>query len=175
MKILSIILIGLSLSMDAFSLALFYGSKGINNKNIIKLSISVGLFHFIMPLIGYILGIVIFDFIRVDTNIIIFIILSVIGIQMIIDGLKEKKEANICTIEILGFSLAVSIDSFSVGIGLTNIVENVILSPIIFSLISFMFTYIGLKIGKFLSNKFGSMATTFGGILLIILGILYIL
>lgn len=175
MKILSIILIGLSLSMDAFSLALFYGSKGINNKNIIKLSISVGIFHFIMPLIGYILGSVIFSFIKIDTNIIIFVILSVIGIEIIVDGLKQKKDVNVCTIEILGFSLAVSIDSFSVGIGLTNIIKNVIISPIIFSLISFMFTYIGLKIGKFLSNKFGSIATTFGGILLIILGIFYIM
>lgn len=172
---LPIILIGLSLSMDAFSLALFYGSKGINNKNIIKLSISVGVFHFIMPLIGYIIGAFIFNFIRINTNIIIFVILSVIGIQMIIDGLKEKKESDICAIEILGFSLAVSIDSFSVGIGLTSIVKNIIIAPIIFSLISFMFTYIGLKIGKFLSNKFGSIATTLGGILLIILGIFYIL
>lgn len=174
MKILSIILIGLSLSMDAFSLALFYGSKGINGKNIIKLSISVGIFHFIMPLIGYFIGIFIFDLIKIKTGLIIFIILSIIGVEMIIDSFKEKKEISLYTIEILGFSLAVSIDSFSVGIGLTGIVENLIISPIIFAIMSLSFTYLGLKIGKVLNNRFGNYATIFGGILLILIGITYI-
>lgn len=175
MKIISIIMIGISLSMDAFSLALFYGSKGIKNKNLIKLTISVGIFHFIMPLIGCFVGSIILNFIRIKAELLVFIILSIIGIEMILDGLKKKENKEVYSFEILAFSLAVSIDSFSVGIGLTNIMSNIIISPIIFALSSSLFTFLGLKLGKLLNMKYGSIATTLGGIILIILGIFYIM
>ena len=56
MKIITIILIAVSLSMDAFSLALIYGTQAISKKGKILLSIIVGLYHFIMPLIGLSIG-----------------------------------------------------------------------------------------------------------------------
>ena len=48
----TILLIGISLSMDAFSLSLIYGMNNLNNKQKLSLSIIVGIYHFIMPLIG---------------------------------------------------------------------------------------------------------------------------
>ena len=54
------ILIGISLSMDAFSLALLYGTYGLAKNEEITLSIIVGLFHFFMPLIGLFFGNMIF-------------------------------------------------------------------------------------------------------------------
>ena len=54
--IISTIIVGVSLSMDAFSLALAYGTVGLSNKNKIILSIIVGCFHFFMPLMGLIFG-----------------------------------------------------------------------------------------------------------------------
>ena len=50
------LLIGISLSMDAFSLALVYGMTGMKNKEKLLLSLIVGVYHFIMPLIGLIFG-----------------------------------------------------------------------------------------------------------------------
>ena len=52
----TILLIGISLSMDAFSLALIYGMQGMSNKQKLLLSIIVGIYHFIMPLIGLSFG-----------------------------------------------------------------------------------------------------------------------
>ena len=52
----TILLIGISLSMDAFSLALIYGMQGIQAKSKINLSLIVGIYHFIMPLIGLSFG-----------------------------------------------------------------------------------------------------------------------
>lgn len=175
MNILSIILIGVSLSMDAFSLSLLYGSKGIKKQDISKLTICVGIFHFIMPLIGCFLGSIILKFIRINTKILVFIILSIIGLEMIIDGIKKKDTKGLRSLEIFTFSFAVSIDSFSVGIGLTSIVRNIIISPIIFAITSALFTFLGLKLGKVLSEKFGSIATIFGGVSLIVLGLSYIM
>ena len=50
------LIIGISLSMDAFSLALIYGTQSISKKNKIILSIIVGIYHFVMPLLGVFLG-----------------------------------------------------------------------------------------------------------------------
>ena len=76
--------------------------------------------------------------------------------------------------EMLLFGLAVSIDSFSVGIGINNISNNYIACSCIFSIISFIFTYIGLFLGSKLNQLLGKFATLIGGITLIILGITFI-
>ena len=131
MKILTIILIGISLSMDAFSLAILYGSKNIKEKDIKKLSLSVGMFHFFMPILGCILGNIIFNIFEIDTDIVIFLILSIIGINMILDSRRKKEVKNIYNIEIIAFSLAVSIDSFSIGIGLNAITNNLFIPSIV--------------------------------------------
>ena len=77
-------------------------------------------------------------------------------------------------IELLIFGLAVSIDSFSVGIGLNAISNNFILCSLIFSISSFLFTYLGLILGKKISSLIGRASTLIGGIVLIIIGIMYI-
>ena len=77
--------------------------------------------------------------------------------------------------EMILFGLAVSIDSFSVGIGLKAITNNYILSVLSFSLSSFIFTYIGLNIGKKINNLIGKISTLIGGITLLIIGIIYII
>jgi len=73
------------------------------------------------------------------------------------------------------FGLSVSIDSFSVGIGLGAGEENVFLSGIIFSICSATFTYLGLSLGKKLTIKYGKIANVIGSILLLILGIQHLM
>lgn len=176
MSIYVIILIAVSLSMDAFSLALAYGTLNLENKYIKKLSIIVGIYHFIMPLIGLTLGNILLKLIPIDPNIIVCVVLTFIGIEMIIDSFKNEDEIKIMTIkEMILFGLAVSLDSFSVGIGLEAITNNYILSVTMFSLSSFIFTYIGLTIGKKINNLIGKISTLIGGITLIVIGIVYIL
>ena len=72
LKIITIFLIAVSLSMDAFSLALIYGTQAISKKGKILLSIIVGLYHFIMPQIGNIIGKIILNILPIKTNIIVF-------------------------------------------------------------------------------------------------------
>lgn len=175
LKIITIFLIAVSLSMDAFSLALIYGTQGITKKHKILLSLIVGIYHFIMPLIGVAIGTVITKKILVNPNIIVGIILSLIAIEMIISSFKEEDKKFLLTIPgYLLFGLSVSIDSLTTGIGLSLITQKYIFSSFIFAITSLSFTFFGLNIGDRLNKKYGRISTILGGIVLFILGILYI-
>ena len=138
MEIFIILVIAVSLSMDAFSLSLAYGTLGLSKKEIKILSIIVGIYHFFMPIIGMFLGSILLNIIHVKPDIVVFVVLLFIGIQMIIESFKkEEKIETMSKVELLLFGLAVSIDSFSVGIGINNISNNFIMRSIIFSLTEF--------------------------------------
>ena len=170
-----VILIGISLSMDAFSLSLAYGTLNIKNRNINLLTLIVGLYHFFMPLIGMFVGKKIVSLLPVESNTLVFIVLFLIGIEMIIESFKEEKEIKSLNIfEMLLFGLAVSIDSFSLGFGLKSLYKSPYVSSFIFSVTSMIFTYLGLKLGKKINQKIGNFSTILGGITLIVIGIIYI-
>ena len=171
---ITILLIGISLSMDAFSLALVYGIIGINKKQRIILSLIVGIYHFIMPLIGLTFGIMIDNISFINLHIIASIILMYIGTDLII----SKKEDESLSINLLGFIIfgfSVSLDSLTVGIGLKAITNNYFLSSVIFSISSLIFTYIGLLLGNMIGKKIGTYAKIIGGIVLIIISIIMII
>ena len=167
------ILLGLSLSMDAFSLAVIYGINKLSKRNEILLSTIVGIYHFIMPVIGNTMGNIIFNYLPVDHNIIISILFIIIGIEMFLSKEEEAKPID-NILSMLLFGLAVSIDSLVSGIGLKYITNHLLLSISFISLTSFTLTYIGLIFGKKIGFKLGKISDIIGGILLILLGIIYL-
>lgn len=175
MHIILILTIAVTLSMDAFSLSLVYGTLNFSKHNIVKLSLIVGIYHFVMPLLGLTLGNIIQNYTKINANVIIFIVFLVIGIQMIIES-RKKTNVEPCTslVEMLLFGLAVSIDSFSVGIGLKAITNKALLVPLIFSFTSGIFTFLGLHFGKKINSLIGKLSTFIGGIILIALSLLYL-
>lgn len=176
MSIYLILTIAVSLSMDAFSLSLAYGTLNLEKKYINKISIIVGIFHFFMPLLGLTTGNILLKIIPLNPNIIVCIVLTIIGIEMIIDSFKQEENIKIMTnSEILLFALAVSLDSFSVGIGLKALTDNHILCLTTFSITSLIFTYIGLILGKKINKLIGKISTIIGGIILLIIGIIYMI
>lgn len=176
MGFFTILLIGLSLSMDAFSLSLAYGTLGISKKEVIYLSSIVGIYHFFMPIIGNKIGDIVFSYIKISPNLIVFFILLFIGINLIKESF-EKCEINKknTLFSILLFGLAVSIDSFSVGIGIENITHKYLESSIIFMMCSSIFTFLGLILGKKINSILGHIATLLGGIVLIIIAVSYLI
>lgn len=171
---LTTLIIGISLSMDAFSLSLLYGTLGMSKKEKILLSIIVGIYHFVMPLLGLSFGNAISSFIPYSLNIIVGIIFIVIGLEMIISSIKDKDK--IYLINFTGFLLfgfSVSLDSFTTGIGLKLVNNNFLEVGTTFLLVSSFFTFLGLNIGSFLHKKVGFYATIIGGIVLMILGVLF--
>ena len=175
MHIFIIMIIAISLSMDAFSLSLAYGTLNINKKDMILLSIIVGIYHFFMPLLGMIAGNLLLKLIPLGPNILVFIVLFFIGIDMIGESRKHDDDVKIMNLkELMLFGFAVSLDGFSVGIGLESISSHYILSALMFSISSFIFTYLGLFLGKKINNKIGGISTFIGGIVLIFIGIVYL-
>ena len=94
MSIIEIILIGISLAMDAFAVSICKGlsMKIINWKKAIIIGVYFGGFQALMPIIGYFLG---ETFENLVTNIdhwIIFILLGVIGINMIRESFQDESK-----------------------------------------------------------------------------------
>lgn len=170
------IIIGISLSMDAFSLALIYGTLNLSSKQKIELAIIVGIYHFIMPLLGLLFGNIIYSFIPYSLNIIVGLIFILIGLEMIISSLKEKEKPYLIGLTgFLIFGFSVSIDSFTTGIGLKIINNNFFEVGLTFQVISSILTYLGLNIGNILHKKVGIYSTILGGIILIALGVIFFL
>lgn len=169
MQLLTIFLIALSLSIDTFTLSLTYGLLVIPKKTCITTSLTVGIFHFIMPLLGYKLGNILKTYVNINEKYILIIVLILIIIEMIKSLNEETKEHKLNLLNILLFSLLVSIDSFTLGIGINYITNKIYLSSLIFFLVSSIFTYLGFKIGKFVGKKLKKTSKLFGIILLIII------
>lgn len=173
--LISLFLIGLSLSMDTFSVCLSIGTFNISKKKMVFFPLLVGAMHFFMPLFGIILGRKITNFLDINTSFLLGIILIFIGIQMLLEIKKEDKNINFSILNMFLIAISVSLDSFSTGLGLLAITSNCLLSGIIFSTCAASFTFLGLLIGKYSSSKLGIYSNIMGILLLFILGIIYIL
>ena len=173
-ELVSILLIGISLSMDTFSLSLTLGT--VSGKKLIKiLPLFVGIFHFFMPILGNIIGITLINLFNLASNIILGTVLIILGINLAIHYFKdETAEINLNIIGMLIFALSVSIDSFSVGLGINDITSNYYIASIIFALCSASFTYLGIIIGKYSSKLIGKYAIILGIFLLLTLGIFHL-
>ncbi len=174
MNLTTNILTGIALSMDAMSLSFIYGTLGISKKKSLLLSTIVGLYHFIMPIIGNSIGTVFSDKFIEYNNKIIAIIFLFIAIQMLLSLKKENTIKLITGItSIFLFGLSVSIDSLTVGVGIGLASNNIIGSSLVFSTISCGLTLLGIIIGKKIHKNCGNLSIIFGITLLILLSISY--
>ncbi len=174
MNLFLVIIIAISLSMDAFSMSLAYGTLGMSSRDNKLLSLITGAFHFFMPLLGLFIGNVILNYIKINPDVIVLIILSFLGGEMIVSSFSKEREIKPLKLpDFFLFALAVSIDSFSVGITLTEINTNLFLTPFVFALTSSFFTFIGLSLGNKIERLVGKVSTVVGGVILVIVGVCY--
>jgi len=172
MKLSLIILLAFSLSMDAFSLSLAYGTLDFSETKKRRLALSVGVFHFVMPILGMAVKHYLELLFHMSLDIVTFVLFVYIGITMLKDSKDDSNMAIDMGIkDILLFSLAVSIDSFTAGIGIPTFT---LIAPLLFSICSALFTYLGLYLGSKLHQAFGRVATVCGGAIFILLAFVYI-
>lgn len=165
----------IGLSMDAFSLALAYGTTKIPINKKVLLSITVGIFHFFMPKLGALIGTELLLNYIAKANYLVGIIFLILAIEMLLSRKEEKTGSITNMISIILFSFTVSIDSFSVGIALSLTTTNINSPCIIFALISTLFTFLGVELGSKIAYKFENKAEYIGIIILLILGIKYLI
>ncbi len=175
MKIYEILLLGLGLSMDAFAVAVCKGlsSEKFSIKNALIVGAWFGIFQALMPLIGYLLGWLIADFIREFDHWIAFILLSFIGGKMIYEAIKgdEKNDASVAFLVMLPLAIGTSIDAMAAGITLALSDANIYVAVAIIGAVTFILSAIGVKIGNIFGAKFQKKAEIFGGVVLVCLGL----
>jgi len=174
-NILIYFVMAIGLSMDAFSLALAYGTTKIPINKKVLLSITVGIFHFFMPKLGALIGTELLLNYIAKANYLVGIIFLILAIEMLLSRKEEKTGFITNMISIILFSFTVSIDSFSVGIALSLTTTDINSPCIIFALISTLFTFLGVELGSKIAYKFENKAEYIGIIILLILGIKYLI
>lgn len=170
MNILEIILVGLSLSMDAFTISITKGLVNFKIKTGLIVSFFFGLFQFIMPIIGYCVGNNFSEKIINYNPYISMVLLITIGILMI----REKEEIienNLKFSELIMLALATSIDALVIGISFSFLKVPIISSSIIIGIITFLICLVGYYLGNKFNKKVGKYSNLIAGIILIILGI----
>ncbi|MGE5355071.1 MAG: manganese efflux pump MntP family protein [Deltaproteobacteria bacterium] len=171
-----VILIAVGLSFDTFAVSVSSGLciKDIKFLQAVRVAIVLAVFQAIMPLIGWLGGIQIEKYLSRFDHWIAFGLLSVLGIKMIIESLKneENKKLNPLIPKVLILmALATSIDAFVVGLSFAFIRTNILLAAIIIGFVTFIFSMIGMLAGKKISGKFGTKMEILGGLILIGIGI----
>ncbi len=172
MNIIDLILTSISLAMDAFSISLCKGLQYKKNK--LKNSITVGLyfgfFQFIMPIIGYNLGIVFTSKIIKYNPYISTILLIIIGILMINEK-KEELSIDLHFKEMIILAIATSIDALVVGISFSFLKQNILFSSLTIGVITFIICFIGYYIGNLFNKKVEKYSNLISGLTLIYIGI----
>lgn len=160
--------------MDAFSIALSIGTTHLSKNRFILIPIVVSIMHFVMPIIGLFLGNQILSVININPKIIMTIILLYLAFLMYKDRNNDKVTKINSLLSIFLYAFSVSLDSFSVGIGLKALTDKIIIPPIIFSLCAGTITYMGLILGKYSQKVWKEKASLIGIILLILISIVNI-
>lgn len=176
-SLITVILIALGLSMDTFAVSMCMGTAaGLQKRAVaLKAGFFFGGFQAAMPLLGWVLGFYLKNYIKEIDHWIAFGLLAFIGLRMISEAVKNKnceKIYNISSIWVmLTLSLATSIDALAVGLSLTLLDIPILLSAAIIGSVTFCISYIGVLIGKKFSCMLGSKAEFAGGIVLFAIGL----
>ena len=176
MKIFEIIIIGIGLAMDAFAVSICKGlsMKKIDWKKALVIATYFGAFQALMPILGYFLGTTFSNLVESIDHWIAFILLTIIGGNMInesTDDELKKRNDKIDIKTMLTLSIATSIDALAIGVTFSFFEVNIWLAIILIGLITFTLSIIGVCIG----NKFGDMlqnkSELIGGVVLILIGL----
>lgn len=178
MDIITILLIGLGLSMDAFSVSVTDGIVLKNPKPLqsAKIALFFGGFQFLMPCLGYLLASSFSKYITAFDHWIAFVLLGFIGGKMIIDAIFEKDEdaqiknpLSLSTLLVL--AVATSIDALAVGVTFATMAVSVVFASAIIGIMTFVICLVGVFIGSRFGNLLGNKAEIVGGLVLIGIGI----
>ncbi|MBR6504055.1 MAG: manganese efflux pump [Firmicutes bacterium] len=171
----ALLIMAVGLAMDAFAVSL---CKGLTLRRYqLRYSVLTGLwfggFQALMPVIGYLLGARFQSVIANVDHWIAFVLLVLIGANMIREAFGEDEEADpsFAPRAMLPLAVATSIDALAVGVTFAFLQVSIVLAAAIIGVVTFLIAGTGVKIGQVFGTKFRAGAEAFGGIVLILLGI----
>jgi putative Mn2+ efflux pump MntP len=194
-ELIPVVLIGFSLSMDAFAISVGSGIAipGLKFFYALRSSFFFGLFQFLMPVAGWFLGSAFASYINPFDHWVVFALLSFIGGKMALESLRSGKKAagnppqpgespadkgegrdRIADIRSMGpllaVSIATSIDALAVGVSFSLLDQGIWRNASIIGVVTFLCCMIGFEFGRRLGKIFEKWAGLAGGLMLIIVG-----
>lgn len=175
MGIVELLFIAVGLSMDAFAVSVCKGlamSQCTWKKSGI-VGIYFGGFQALMPGIGYLLGVQFQGMITSVDHWIAFILLGLIGANMVkeaLSGEEEETDASLDVRTMLGLSIATSIDALAVGVTFAFLKVEIVPAVIFIGVITFTLSVTGVKIGNIFGMRYKAKAEIAGGMILIFMG-----
>ena len=183
MSIWEILLLGLALSADAFSVTIsnsfVYGAE--SRRRMLLMPLFFGVFQGLMPLVGYFLGNVAAALIERYAGIVTLVILGIIGGNMIREGAEalmhpeeaggEGSHGRLTVATLLFQAVATAIDAFAVGVSLRAQSVEIMSASLIICCTTAACCVVALAIGRRLGRLLGDRAEVVGGIVLVCIGL----
>ena len=175
MSLFELFILAVGLSMDAFAVSVCKGLSAGHLRPVHNLTCGLyfGGFQAMMPLLGWLLGIQFQAFISTVDHWIAFLLLSIIGINMVRESREESEDVD-CSFSfrsMLPLALATSIDALAVGVTFAFLRVDLLPAVSFIGIITFTLSALGVQIGHVFGAKFKSKAELLGGIVLILMGL----
>jgi putative Mn2+ efflux pump MntP len=177
MELITLLLIAVGLSMDAFAVALINGLCASESRlrYALRVGLFFGFFQGFMTWLGYSLGTNFSAYITSYDHWVAFILLGLIGGKMLYEGMQPKDLS--CEVHqekdflhLVYFSIATSIDALAVGVSFAFLNISILSPALIIAGITFGFSVLGVMIGKRFAVLLDNKAEILGGVVLILIG-----
>ncbi|WP_077071707.1 manganese efflux pump MntP family protein [Mailhella massiliensis] len=180
MSFFAILAIALALAVDAFAVSVSASATlpAVTWRHYFRLSFHFGLFQFLMPVIGWFLGVSVHTYIEAWDHWIAFGLLSLVGVNMLREAWSGEEEESTGGDPSRGFQLvmlavATSVDALAVGLSFAMINLSVWWPAAVIGVVCAVLTAVGVKLGRILgsSSLMGNKASILGGLVLIGIGV----
>ena len=175
---LSIFVIAIGLSADCFAVALSgsISKKAFSFLPLFRVALSFGVFQAFMPVLGWLAGRTVIEFISAYDHWLAFLLLLLVGGRMVWESFHEedssRKNADITKgLLLLTLSIATSLDSLAVGLSLAFLEVNIALAAATIGIVAFIVTIVGFSLGSKVGALIGKRAEMIGGVILIAIGL----
>ena len=181
MSFIEVLLIALGLSADAFAVSVAAGSTGATrgHRSMLRLSFHFGLFQFLMPILGWLAGLSIEQYVQSFDHWVVFGLLAWVAVRMIRsaranDASFTRQDPSRGMMMVV-LSVATSLDALAIGISLALLRVSIWYPAVVIGVVTGATSFVGILLGQRFSRKFGSRAAVLGGVLLILIGVRIIL
>lgn len=182
MDFLSLLLIAVGLSMDAFAVSVAKGLAvtEVKPRHAMLAGVWFGGFQALMPIVGYFAGVHFRGAIESVDHWIAFALLSLIGINMIREALGKEEDSEECdnceenplaARKMVPMAIATSIDALAVGVTFAFLAVDIWSSALAIGITTFALSVVGVKVGNIFGARYKSRAELAGGIILILIGL----
>jgi len=177
MDAITLIGLALALAMDAFAVALGTGTilARLTGRHLFRLGFHFGLFQALMPVIGWLAGQTVMQWVSAWDHWIAFGLLALIGGRMILEACSDEEKSDerdpTRGLSLVMLSIATSIDALAVGFSLSVIGVSIWLPALVIGLVAGALTVIGMLVGDRIGSRWGSRVEILGGLVLISIGV----